>query len=214
MKKTFSFLLFFGLILSVSPIYAVEDVADDIPPAPAQERVQKREAPVTTIPERRGSPDMNSSQFEEGEARIQAQQANENTQEPMLIREQTQNQVAQLHARRVQKRFKFYNQRLSTIGEKLQNRFRVLEAQGYNLSAAQEQLEQALQKVELGVIQAEEATNQLNEINPEQYQAQRQMALEARDQIEQARISFQQALQLFKDAVQQAITATSVDITE
>ena len=214
MKKTIASLLFLGLTVCLSPAYAIDDPIDDTPPAPARERAQNREAPIPTMPDRPSSSNENNSSLEEGEARIQIQQSNESMQDPMLIREQAQNRVAQVHAQRVQRRFDFYNQRLTAIGDKLQNRFRALEAQGYDLSAAQEQLEQALERVELGITQARDATTQLNEVDPQQYQAQRQLALEAREQILQARISFQEAVQLFKEAVAQAIETTTTNLDQ
>ncbi len=195
-----AFLLMASAVTAQPMIEPVED--ESLPPSPAQARDQV------------GRPDnmpdaQNPNQGDE--ARIQIQQTNEiqnGAQEGQLLREQALNRVAQVHARRVQRRFNFYNQRLSIIANKLQSRLQALAAEGQDVSAAQEKLEEALQMIEIGMAQAQEATDQLNEVDLEQFPEQRQSALQAREQIQEARTNFLTAVELMREAVQAAITAS------
>lgn len=209
MKKTTTLVVMLSAFLLISTtaqavVNPGERAAREDMPSPMQDRATD-DMPAQIAEEAQEQVQENQ------EARIQIQQAGEENQERGQVREQIReqalNRVAQVHARRVQRRFDFYSQRLNTIADKLQNRLQALEAEGLDVSAAQEKLDEALQMVEVGMTQAQEATNQLNKVDLEQDLSQREMALEARDQIQEARANFMQAVELMKEAVQAAITA-------
>jgi len=143
------------------------------------------------------------NQAEETNIRVQEQTT---TQEAVQQQIKAQERVAAVHALRLQRRFEFYYQRLSDIGDKLATRLQTLANEGKDVTAAQANLTNALMLLEEAKEQADASIAKFNSIDPEQYQAQRQLALQARDEAQLARLSFQQVLIQLRQTVQLAMT--------
>lgn len=143
------------------------------------------------------------NQAEETNIRVQEQTT---TQEAVQQQIKAQERVAAVHALRLQRRFEFYYQRLSDIGDKLATRLQTLANEGKDVTAAQANLTNALMLLEEAKEQADASIAKFNSIDPEQYQAQRHLALQARDEAQLARLSFQQVLTQLRQTVQLAMT--------
>ncbi len=143
------------------------------------------------------------NQAEETNIRVQEQTT---TQEAVQQQIKAQERVAAVHALRLQRRFEFYYQRLSDIGDKLATRLQTLANEGRDVTAAQANLTNALMLLEEAKEQADASIAKFNSIDPEQYQAQRHLALQARDEAQLARLSFQQVLTQLRQTVQLAMT--------
>ncbi|MBD3250681.1 MAG: hypothetical protein GF381_03895 [Candidatus Pacebacteria bacterium] len=120
-------------------------------------------------------------------------------------RQQARERLAEIHARRLQRRFNFYYQRLTKLAEKLQTRLNQLELNPEVEQQVQEKLNQAFAYLETAQAQAETSVELFESIDPDQYQAQRQIALQARDQAMTARNNFRSALVELKEAVKLAL---------
>jgi hypothetical protein len=144
-------------------------------------------------------------------AQIQIQQAEERAEQSQERVRQMRTNVAAIHAARLEKRFSFYYQRLTKIAEKIEARLQVLADEGVDVSAAQQGLTNALLLLEEAMERSNAAIADFKSINPEQYQTQRQIALQARDEARQSRQLFMQAMQELRGAVQAAMEQVEVE---
>ena len=124
---------------------------------------------------------------------------------PLAAQQQASSKIAANHAQRLQTRFEFYYQRLQQIAEKIQARLQTMANNGLETTAAQAKLQTALQLLEQAKIKGDEAIKQFEAIDPTQYQAQRQMALQAGETAQAARNQFRTARQTMLEAVQIAM---------
>ncbi len=129
------------------------------------------------------------------------QAAQNNSQQQQV---QARQRILTVHTERLQRRFSFYDERLTAIGEKLQIRLQEMAADGIEVDEAQATLQRAFEALDAAGQNTETAIQAFEEIDPEQYQAQRQMALAARDVALEAHNQYQQALQLMIQAAQTA----------
>ena len=122
-----------------------------------------------------------------------------------LAQQPASNKIAANHAQRLQTRFEFYYQRLQQISEKIQARLQTMATNGLNVTAAQTKLQTAIQLLKQAKNNGAEAVEQFEAIDPTQYQAQRQMALQAGEAAQTAHNQFRTARQVMLEAVQIAI---------
>ncbi len=114
--------------------------------------------------------------------------------------------ILAMHVTRLKRRYQIYYQRLTAIGEKLEQRLNLLEQERQmDMTAAREQLDEALIELEQARIQGEEAIEGFESIDPEQYENQRQLAFQARDLGLQATQQFRETLRLMLNAVRSAM---------
>lgn len=146
-------------------------------------------------------------QEQPGQAQKKAEQARDGTLPDQETAQQTQKQTqarAQMlnqHAMRIQKRYTFYYQRLTSISEKIETRLEKLAEEGKDVTQGQERLADALKLLEQAMEKAETAQEGFNNVEPEDYQAQRRIALQARDDALQAQALFMQTLLEMRQAV-------------
>lgn len=204
MKKISFFIMICLLFALTSPALAVE--------APGQVR--------TTRPETAQAEDVIQEQTQDAgqeqrtvplpeeaddQARIQIQQIDDPDSQSTEHRIQAQQQVTAIHANRLQRRFNFYYQRLTKIADKIEARFDLLEAEGVDMTEARAGFSNAMLLLEEAREKANNAVARFEAIDPEEYQAQRQIALTARDEALQARDQFQQVVSEMIAAVQSAM---------
>lgn len=135
----------------------------------------------------------------------QTEQSQEQAQDKM---QQNRNNIAAVHAFRLEKRFTFYYQRLTKIAEKIETRLQLLADEDIDVTSAQQSLANTLLLLEQAMEQSNIAIANFKSIDPTQYQTQRQLALQARDEAIKARQLFNQALIEMQQVVQEAISAT------
>jgi len=120
------------------------------------------------------------------------------------LREQAQNQlqtlrssVAQNHANRLERRFKFYFERLTNII----TRFHTLKNKGTDVSTIQVKLDAAKTQLASAKSLGEQAVADFRAIDPAKFSEQKAQAQAARDQAMQARGAFLEVHKLLKDAL-------------
>lgn len=128
---------------------------------------------------------------------------NQSTGSAQRVKERVQQHLVQVHATRLRRRFSFYYQRLSSLGEKLQERINLAQTEGLKTQLAQEKLNLAFTHLEAAKLKADGAVDQFETIDPNQYQLQRRLALQARDLAQDARSEFK----LAKDAMIESVRA-------
>lgn len=116
-------------------------------------------------------------------------------------RQEVRAKVAEVHANRLEKRFSFYYRRLSGLATKIENRLGIMAGNGKDVAAAQAKVDEAQVKLEEAKAAGDEAIAQFRAIDPDKYEAQRALALQARDMANEARSAFKAVWQLLKDAV-------------
>ncbi len=199
MKKT-SLLIFIGLILlaATTPAWARVETL------PADDTVQAEEAEHARqpAPDRPINDDVPARNSEEAQIQIQDQ----TPQQAQDAMQQAQQRAAAAHGRRLRNRYNFYYQRLSQIGDKIENRFNLLERQGVDMTEARAGFNQAMQRLEAAMEKADQAIAQFETIEPEDFDDQQQIALTARDLALEARDDFIAARDAMKQAVETAIT--------
>ena len=142
---------------------------------------------------------------------ISAEQTQEQVKKTTRVRvqesAQNQTQLMQSRASQVRSRYTYYENRMSSIAAKIQTRLNQLAKEGKNVSEAQQKLNMALNKIKIGMNQSQEAVSKFEQINPEQFQEQKQIAQLAQGEIQQARTAMMEAKSLMKQAVESAILA-------
>lgn len=109
-------------------------------------------------------------------------------------------QVAQVHQRRLDRRFGFYYARLSKMIDKVQGWIDRLTDDGKDLSDAQTKLDESSSKLDDAKEAADASIDGFGRIDELNCEGQRDQALEARDYAQAARSLFKEALQLMKEA--------------
>lgn len=111
---------------------------------------------------------------------------------------------AEKHASRLSERFTNYYERLTTIIDKVQTRLTNMAADGKDVTASQSKLNDARTKLESAKTLSAEAINLFNSITADNYEAQKTIALSARDKANEARKAFLEVHSLIKEAVRLA----------
>lgn len=119
-------------------------------------------------------------------------------------REQIRSDIASAHANRLERRFRFYYDRLSGIAHRLQLRLDTLKAGGRDTTQAQKDLDDAVSKLSNAQSKGEQAVNGFRAIDPAKFAEQKSQALAARDLANDARSDFKAALALLKTALKEA----------
>ena len=111
--------------------------------------------------------------------------------------------VAENHANRLERRFKFYYDRLSNIARRLETRLATLKSDGKDTSVADTKLTEATTKLETAKSLGEQAVSAFRAIDPAKFAEQKEQALAARDLANQARVAFKEALSIFKSVLKE-----------
>lgn len=132
----------------------------------------------------------------------QLQERNSDLQDRM---QRTRAEILAGHAERLRYRFlEVYAARFNTIIEKIRNRLVIMQEEGKDVAAAQAKLANAQVQLETAQKTTQAAINQFEAIDADNYEAQRELALQARDTAQQAREEFRSVLNLIKETVQLA----------
>lgn len=116
-------------------------------------------------------------------------------------RQEVRAHVAEVHAKRLEKRFEVYGKRLESIIERLQARIDILQTNGKDTTAAQAKLDEAESALTQAKTKANSAVSTFESVDPDQYEAQRSLALQAADIAKEAREDFQEVQSLLKEVV-------------
>lgn len=143
---------------------------------------------------------MDERQEQREEKRVELQERMEENKE---VRQEIRSNVAQVHAERLQIRFAGYYERLNKLMAKIQTRINQMSAEGKNVSTAQQKMNEAKTALTSAKTYGDQSLAKFKSIQPENYEAQRAIALEARDLAEKAREQFFQTLKLMKEVVAQ-----------
>lgn len=111
-------------------------------------------------------------------------------------RQEVRSVVAENHANRLERRFKFYYNRLSGIATRLQTRLNTLKSGGKDTSTAETKLTEAKTKLETAKSLGSQAVAAFRAIDPTKFEEQKAEAKAARDLAVQARTAFKDALVL------------------
>ncbi|GAB4026183.1 MAG: hypothetical protein Fur0011_0930 [Candidatus Microgenomates bacterium] len=118
-------------------------------------------------------------------------------------RQEVRSVVAENHANRLERRFKFYYDRLSGIASRLQTRLDSLKSTGKDISSALSQLTEAKAKLESAKTLGTQSVAAFRAIDPAKFEEQKAEAKAARDLANQARLAFNDALLLFKGVLKE-----------
>lgn len=119
--------------------------------------------------------------------------------------QETRAEILAKHAERLRHRFlEVYYDRFTKIIEKIQNRLTFMTGEGKDVAAAQAKLTEARTQLETAKSTTLAAIEQFQAVDGENYEAQKDQALKARDLAKQARDEFRGVLILIKEAVQLA----------
>ncbi len=169
-------------------------------PEPNQEVVQ--EEANTENPDLPPRDQEQTQESESEEYKIQIQQQTQETQDQAeQQRQQVKNRFVERIGLQLERRYEFYYQRLSKLADKLEALIANLEEQGNDLTEAKKQLGAAHTTLEQANATGLEAVDEFDQVDPENYQEQRNLALAARDVALEARNFFQESLSLLKDVV-------------
>lgn len=118
-------------------------------------------------------------------------------------RQEVRSMVAENHANRLERRFKFYYDRLSGIATRLQTRLDSLKSTGKDTSSALSKLTEAKTKLESAKTLGAQSVAAFRAIDPAKFEEQKAEAKAARDLANQARVAFKDALVLFKSVLKE-----------
>lgn len=118
-------------------------------------------------------------------------------------RQEVRSVVAENHANRLERRFKFYYDRLSGIATRLQTRLTTLKSGGKDTSIAETKLTEAKTKLETAKSLGSQAVAAFRAIDPAKFEEQKAEAIAARDLANQARVAFKEALSLFRSVLKE-----------
>ena len=128
-------------------------------------------------------------------------ESREEQQEQRGIVQEFKSRVAENHANRLEKRFKFYYERMTKIMVRFQTRLDTLKAQGKETTPIQVKLDAAKAKLELAKTKGEAAVAAFRGLDPTKFQEQKTERLAARDLAKEARKLFLEAHALLKEAL-------------
>jgi len=169
-------------------------------------RAQEGDTYQDRVEERRDLFEENSQERQENREEIRTE-VQENSQNRQDRRQERRDNVAQIHATRLTNRFGFYSQRLTNLIEKTAAKFDEMENEGKDVDAAQAKLDEAKAALDEAKSIGNQAISAFEAIEPDEYEAQRDRALEARDLAQQAREGYKTTVSLMKEAVQLAKNA-------
>lgn len=118
-------------------------------------------------------------------------------------RQEMRSMVAENHANRLERRFKFYYDRLSGIAARLQNRLDTLKSNGKDTASALAKLTEAKTKLESAKTLGAQSVAAFRAIDPAKFEEQKTEAKAARDLANQARVAFKESLVLFKNVLKE-----------
>ena len=113
-------------------------------------------------------------------------------------RQEVRSVVAENHANRLERRFKFYYDRLSGIASRIQTRLDTLKSNGKDTTTALAKLTEAKTKLESAKTLGAQSVAAFRAIDPANFEEQKTEAKAARDLANQARAAFKDALALLK----------------
>ncbi len=116
-------------------------------------------------------------------------------------RQEFRSKVAENHANRLERRFKFYFDRLTGIIARFQTRLDTLKTNGKDITAIQTKLDSAETKLAEAKVKGEAAVAAFRAIDPAKFSEQKSEALAARDLAVAARKLFVETHALLKDAL-------------
>lgn len=135
------------------------------------------------------------------------EEVQENRQEVRELRQENRQEVrsmvAENHANRLERRFKFYYDRLSGIASRIQTRLDTLKSNGEDTTAALSKLTEAKTKLESAKTLGAQSVAAFRAIDPTNFEEQKTEAKAARDLANQARAAFKDALLLFKNVLKE-----------
>lgn len=118
-------------------------------------------------------------------------------------RQEVRSVIAENHANRLERRFKYYYDRLSGIAKRIETRLATLKSQGKDTASADAKLTSAKTTLESAKSLADQAVAAFRAIDPAKFDEQKAEALAARDLANQARVAFKDALSLFKSVLKE-----------
>ena len=172
---------------------------------PIEQQIKRGREEQTTAPTAT-APANQSNQ----EAQIQIQNQAQSDQSPTAG--QAAPQIIARHRARLNLRYRFYYQRLSRLADKLDQIISGFEQAGYDLEEARQQLGAARTTLEQANAAGNEAVNEFSQIDTDNYQQQRQLALAARDVALESRKLYQETLDLLKETAQIIRTTIETDL--
>ncbi len=116
-------------------------------------------------------------------------------------RQEFRSKVAENHANRLERRFKFYFDRLSGIIARFQTRLDTLKTNGKDVAATQTKLDGAKSKLAEAKVKGEAAVAAFRAIDPAKFSEQKTEAKAARDLADSARGLFKEVHALLKVAL-------------
>lgn len=116
-------------------------------------------------------------------------------------RQEFRSNVAENHANRLERRFKFYFDRLTGIITRFQTRLDTLKTSGKDVTTVQTKLDSSKTKLSEAKTKGETAVLAFRAIDPAKFSEQKSEAKAARDLAEEARTLFKEAHSLLKDAL-------------
>lgn len=116
-------------------------------------------------------------------------------------RQEFRSKVAENHANRLERRFKFYFDRMTNIITRFQTRLDTLKTSGKNVAAIQVKLDSAQTKLSEAKTKGEAAVTAFRAIDPSKFSEQKTEILAARDLATAARKLFVETHTLLKDAL-------------
>jgi len=116
-------------------------------------------------------------------------------------RQEQRNKVAENHANRLERRFKFYFERMSKIIDKFQQRLEYLKEQEKDVTKVQTKLDAAKAKLNEAQAKGEEAVTAFRMIDPTKWSEQKTQIMAARDLATAARTLYLEAKELLKTAL-------------
>lgn len=122
------------------------------------------------------------------------------------IRQENRSNVAELHATRLERRFKFYYERLNNIMTRFQARLDLLTSEGKSTSTVQLKLSTAKAKLEEAKLKGARAIAAFRAIDPVKVRDQKSALLIASNLATEARKLFQDTLDLLKLAFKELKT--------
>lgn len=126
---------------------------------------------------------------------------NETLQQQPVAQRDTQQQTIQVHARRLDTRFRVYANRLDAIIDRMGLLLEKFGDEGKDVAAAQAQLAEAKEQLAVANDYANLSLAKFKSIEANNYEGQRQHALQARDAAIKAREQYQLVLEILKEII-------------